>query len=914
MLRIKDVLKRLSDDDWGRLSKDLAVSVTAETWPAELTATLARGIRFRPQTLSSGDTRQRARLLRRALERASPEDATPTILLLHSYARRPLQERVYEVIGTTCGQPVASYDDALPPDVDVDAIVAAVLRLQEEMPASDLRVFLAAAIPWWRTAWTGAGPLADALDAVLAQELTAAPQAAAAVGAITGGPVAPVPPPEAAAPTSEQAEPESVLVQAPSFTTLDTVLIRATVSSLNGVMGSLDRDQLDDLVLEIIEMNDSRYQSWFHRGFLDALQERALAPMEGAENRHRRAWRLAGYFQGLLRRLPAKAVLEALAALSPADRDVLLAAPASEAGATLAQFVIVPLLKDGQVDEALAWMKLYLVAVAPFVTTDILEWSRLELVRGEAASVRRVLEAVRERSDAMTSAHGGVPDGVQRLLERRFAIALRCEGRLREAELCIDALLTDSTDPVERARLLSDKALITMGIERVETFALPDLATRPAFLASIERARPQLLAAEGAAAPTPTALVALAVPVVARKEANDAERTEAIARLRLALDAMSADSPGFWLQTGLMSRCRFYLAVLELRGLNPALAPMAMDRLRKLLEAGIDVPIDLLEDALVAAIVMDAPKVADVARLALQKHPRRMLECLDLASLVERSPGFRQSVVDVLVRTAASMTPAERWKAWSETLQGSLAAPDRDLETAAQALDVLEELAHEGGHEQQFLALLEDPRKWEPAWSLGDVRTARALLCESTGRLADARALLRQLAHAALTEDKLTLAEDLRDRMLQLGEAPEDLADIDQRIAAALRPSAPVASLVRETNLRRARVMFLGGDERQRQYEDELRGLIGEEHASVDLLIEYPGWGSNWGRLLDRIEPKIVQSHAIVLMAFVRTEFGRRVRKLASEAGVPWVPCTGHGLQSLHRAVGRACELARERA
>jgi hypothetical protein len=52
---------------------------------------------------------------------------------------------------------------------------------------------------------------------------------------------------------------------------------------------------------------------------------------------------------------------------------------------------------------------------------------------------------------------------------------------------------------------------------------------------------------------------------------------------------------------------------------------------------------------------------------------------------------------------------------------------------------------------------------------------------------------------------------------------------------------------------------------------------------------------------------------ALVLMHFVRTELGRALRRLASELGVPWIPCTGKGYDSMERALRAAIDLAASR-
>jgi len=37
------------------------------------------------------------------------------------------------------------------------------------------------------------------------------------------------------------------------------------------------------------------------------------------------------------------------------------------------------------------------------------------------------------------------------------------------------------------------------------------------------------------------------------------------------------------------------------------------------------------------------------------------------------------------------------------------------------------------------------------------------------------------------------------------------------------------------------------------------------------------------------------QYNALIIMRFIRTELGRRLRKLCGENGLMWFPCTGRG-------------------
>ena len=74
--------------------------------------------------------------------------------------------------------------------------------------------------------------------------------------------------------------------------------------------------------------------------------------------------------------------------------------------------------------------------------------------------------------------------------------------------------------------------------------------------------------------------------------------------------------------------------------------------------------------------------------------------------------------------------------------------------------------------------------------------------------------------------------------------------------------------------------------------------------------MQFSGWTANWGKILKRLDHELHSADVLILMRFTRTMLGRAVRKRASEQGLPWVACTGHGRQSLQRAIEEAVRVA----
>jgi hypothetical protein len=105
------------------------------------------------------------------------------------------------------------------------------------------------------------------------------------------------------------------------------------------------------------------------------------------------------------------------------------------------------------------------------------------------------------------------------------------------------------------------------------------------------------------------------------------------------------------------------------------------------------------------------------------------------------------------------------------------------------------------------------------------------------------------------------------------------------------------------------KILFVGGNETQEQYHKSIRESLEDESAPVDVEFESTGWGSNWNRDLERIEPRLPNYDGVVIMRFVRTNFGRGLRaaicsfESKNTKKLPWHACTGHGEKSLYLSI-----------
>src|SRR5262249_42386452 len=99
-------------------------------------------------------------------------------------------------------------------------------------------------------------------------------------------------------------------------------------------------------------------------------------------------------------------------------------------------------------------------------------------------------------------------------------------------------------------------------------------------------------------------------------------------------------------------------------------------------------------------------------------------------------------------------------------------------------------------------------------------------------------------------------------------------------------------------------------NETQARHKDALRAALGRRDdtsgARVELDFLHPAFNSNWDKPLAEVRARGSRLDALVLMPLLRTELGRALRRLASELGIPWVPSTGRGYDSMERALQTA--------
>jgi hypothetical protein len=104
-------------------------------------------------------------------------------------------------------------------------------------------------------------------------------------------------------------------------------------------------------------------------------------------------------------------------------------------------------------------------------------------------------------------------------------------------------------------------------------------------------------------------------------------------------------------------------------------------------------------------------------------------------------------------------------------------------------------------------------------------------------------------------------------------------------------------------------VLYVGGNETQKRYEEEVRGHIAAKYPNVKIEYHCPGWSSNWNKAVDVIKPRLQEADGLVLSYYVRTMFGRTIRKACPD-NCPWWGSQGHGKASIIRGLEKAIQHA----
>jgi hypothetical protein len=236
------------------------------------------------------------------------------------------------------------------------------------------------------------------------------------------------------------------------------------------------------------------------------------------------------------------------------------------------------------------------------------------------------------------------------------------------------------------------------------------------------------------------------------------------------------------------------------------------------------------------------------------------------------------------------------------------------LEAAEIAIDGLEQLAEESDEfATDLLNLVSEkgvvPDIMEEATQL----ELRIRLLLRLKRDTDAVQLMLERFRKAATSSNAWHREQSLELLAELKATEADLSQVSviaAKLAAEFDSNNTGNDIIATAG--KVRVIYVGGNEIQQRYEKDIVAELAVEHPNLSVDFEYPGWSSNWASVADGIKSRLGDYDGLVLSYFVRTIFGRTIRKMCTDT-CPWWAAPGHGKASIKRGILAAARHAASR-
>ncbi len=893
---------------WSRMPLGLRQEAAAEVLTAEaeseireaLLDELAAAAGFRRQTLERMEPAQAARLIGRLPSRRLPRPKAVLSDFLTS-TRSELLSAYLDELGV-------SHDDGVIPevhgiDVAAEAARQAAEGLLARFPPDEVVVYLvtlaltqphlAPGLPAWLHVSRGAlGP---------AEEPEEAPGAPAAEGTDPD-----TPEPELVR-EARRAVPEEGAAPGEPFSALDRILIRAAVDSVQGVVGAPELATMEDMVQEVLELNSARHSSYFHRGFLDALTEQAYRESLPAENVQRRSWYLVGWLSGLARQGRS----EDIVATMDDDPDArALQDPRAEWAALALPLLFRALCRTGREPEGAQLLPPdYLLHHNPTLLPELLHHGTRLLRDNDAEKARPLFQRLGEVVERL-EAHGEpVTEGFFLEIRRRRAHCYRQLGEAERARRLLERLLEEEKDADVQAMVLADLGLLDAGFRSLAEVRLwRSESERADHLNALERGRDRF---EAAARATSRFASHGRWPLAVR--AMVLEEWEQARELLSSVVSSFLERPERYADQRLLARVKVAAGIAEALVMDYTRLVRARDLLEDGLGEGARIPRPLLPSVLAALETHEEDLAGTVLTRVLEVEGPEVLDELGESEAVRSTPAVATHLLDHAADT--EVKAATRARALRRALPILLSEHPPRRERAREALDDLEGLAREGVGWEAFVELLADPERVDLAWSREDAAWARIAILEARERYQDAVQALQERLAEVLASPGWTAeeeAEAIVARARSYGLAPEWTRGLEDRFAAWKREfgEEEEATLPPTHPRQPHRILIVGGDERQHELRDRVLGRLEADGADVRLEHIPTGWSGNWSHTLDRAVAAAERHDAVVLLRYMRTEFGRSLR---AALDCPWVSCPGVGTLQVARMVRKAAGFARAR-
>lgn len=688
------------------------------------------------------------------------------------------------------------------------------------------------------------------------------------------------------------------------FTTLDRQLVRVIVDVVQGIEGALTRDELDDLIQELLELNGTRHQSYFHAGLRDALFRVGPERQLPARNLPREQWYWAGYIQGLAREGRWDEVVQCFDA-EPAVRS--LGKTGQGPSDAAAVHIFRALVGAGRHGEVPGFLKPMAVVTSRGLFPLVADTAEELLREDNAAEARALYDLLGEAIEILAERGEDTSTPPYLAVRRRRAHCYRQLGELAHADRLLNELLQEESNPDILAMVLTDLGLIAGGFRRLADLRLPLKEEKLAgFRDALARGEPKFQEVlEIDARYSAHARFCIGVLALTRSAWG-----EAVDHLEFALSVFEAE-PARYSSGGILTSARLCFGLALALDVQVGRMQRAANLISDALKQGERVPEYLIPDLLEAVSLRSGELAHEIADQILSALGPEALDTLSISGVVARSPAIANALLD----RGLDRTRSEPMRADDLYRALPILLTNRELDRASEALDALEELAFLGIERDRFISLLEEPVSYSPAWEIDDARQARVRCLEVAGDYEAAARDLTEEFHQVLSRlgtDGVADAEAILERIESYGLPQEFTARLHNRLEALRKGDDRSATEQLDSGDAipiAVRILYVGGDERQARYDREITEELAISHPKISVEFRHPGWSGNWGGTLEEVLRTAENYDGIVISRLVRTEFGRQLRKGVQ---IPWRGCGGMGKKGIITSILLAARDARK--
>jgi len=688
------------------------------------------------------------------------------------------------------------------------------------------------------------------------------------------------------------------------FGVLDQVLIEQIVRTAMGIEGCLHPAAVEELVESLIRLSEKWLRAYFHLGFMDVLlPERDLRFDHTGDNQERRSWYLAGVIAGLVRGND----LDGLAGVLEARKQDLIWALNEHGGpgASIVRTSFRRIAEAGRIDHAILAIRGQAEHLGLEFAYEALEIAADFIRQSQFESAKVIVDELARQE--LDSADRGALVEFKLVLSRRRGQCLQAVGDFEGAERGFRQALS-AGEELSSPDLLSDLGLVKGRFRTVAELRIPDDQTaRVTMREALQRGEEYYKrAAAQFGDSAPKAAHALALLGYLRWWLEEGKRKEERRALaaelasRAVTSMLASEYAAYFRQIGSLGQGQFMLAATRMGSLDEVQAREALAVWQTITGDAGKFPLEDVKRLLEAAEVY-GPDIADpVAESILDYRRDEALEILKATASVTRSRRIYAGLTEMARQE--SLPRAERLRLWM--LLVPLLIRGGEIAGAEEGLGEIERLAETDEDFATVFDFIGARSNYDPAWSEAEAGMARVYMLRKLGRDGECAEALRLRFYAT--------------RDAQPWEAEQILVmfddwTLDPRIREELRNAIPRTEVATHTGVddrlragEKAKLLFVGGNEMQAQYDKTIQEQIAAEWPGILVQFEHTGWSSNWGRELPRLTEDANRSDAVVLMPYMRTNLGRRLRAALKK---PWLACTSTGKAGMLLSLRQAARL-----